>query len=116
MIEILNYERVSKNKVIGYADIKIPPMQTPSMIIRRIAHLQSGDRAWFNLPNFSRDKLTGEKEYLPFWQFELGPHNGQLLESLTKLVEKYCLDHKIAQIESLSFGGASFDTNAELPF
>lgn len=116
MIEILNYERVNKNKVIGYVDIALPPMSTPRMIIRKIAHFQSGDRKWFNLASFSRESGGKENKYFKFWQFELEVYNGQLLEKLHEPVKQYCLENKIAEIESLNFQSQNFDVNTDLPF
>ena len=117
MIEILNYERAAKNKVIGYVDILVPAMMVPKMIIRRIAHLQSGDRKWFNLPTFSKEKEDGTAQYLRYWQFELDAHNGQLLEKLGDKVKEYCMENKIADIEPLSFQTThSFSAEEELPF
>lgn len=117
MIEILNYERATKNKVIGYVDILIPPMTIPKMIIRRIAHLQSGDRKWFNLPTFTKDKGDGSQQYLRYWQFELDAHNGQLLEKLGDRVKDFCYENKIPDIEPLNFQTTqNFEPEQELPF
>lgn len=115
MIEILNYEQVNKNKVIGYVDILIPPMQVPKMIVRRIAHLQSGDKKWFNLPTFSKEKPDGTAQYYRYWQFELDAHNGQILESLGDKVKEFCLAHHIAEVEPLNFNSGLSDLT-ELPF
>lgn len=117
MIEIVNYERVCKNKVIGYVDVVIPAMMVPKMIIRRIAHLQSGDKKWFNLPTFKSEKEDGSFQYHRYWQFELEAHNGQFLEALQEQVKKFCLENKIADIEPLQFvTPENFNSNIELPF
>lgn len=117
MVEIINYERVCKNKVIGYVDILIPTMTIPKMIIRRIAHLQSGERKWFNLPSFQREKGDGSSQYLRYWQFELDAHNGHLLEVVGDKVKEYCLENKIADVEPLSFDAPpDFSESKELPF
>jgi hypothetical protein len=114
MIEILHYERANKNKIIGFVDIKFPKWN--NMIIRKIAHLQSGDRRWFNLPTFSREKLDGTPEYLKYWHFELEVHNGQLLEQLPALVKSFCEKHGIEEHAAVNFD-APLDTTAdELPF
>ena len=101
MIIVLHYEKANKNKVIGYVDIKVPKWN--NMIIRKIAHVQSGDRKWFNFPSFSRDRADGSKEYLKYWQFELESHNGQLLESLADKVKEYCDKHNIRDSAPLEF-------------
>lgn len=101
MIEVIYYERVNRNKTIGLVDIKIPKWN--NMIIRKIAHMQSGDRKWFNLPTFQRTKLDSSVEYLKYWQFELEVHNGQLLEELPQKVKDYCEKHNIQEVQKLSF-------------
>jgi hypothetical protein len=117
MIEILNYEPLGKNKVIGYVDILIPAMNVPKMIIRRIAHLQSGEKKWFNLPSYVKDKPNGEKQYIRYWQFEFDAHNGQLLDKLTERVAAYCHENKIAEIQPVSFAPShNFSQQEELPF
>lgn len=103
MIEIINYQRENKNKIIGYADIILPAMQIPRSILRRIAHLKSGDREWFNMPNFSKQKDDGSYQYLKYWQFETEVYNGQLMESLHPLVKEFCLKNKIEEIVPLDF-------------
>jgi hypothetical protein len=116
MIEILNYERVNKNKVIGYVDIILPPMQMPKTIIRRIAHLQNGGKKWFNLPSFSKDSSSGEVKYAKYWQFETEVHNGQMLEKLQDLVNKFCTENKIPEIETLNYKSTRVDFPDDLPF
>ena len=111
MIEILRYERANKNKIIGYVDIKIPKW---GMIIRKIAHFQSGDKRWFNLPTFFRENKDGSPNYLRYWELEQQAHNGQLLESLHDKVKQYCLENKIAEIEPVDFSKPMVE--ADLPF
>ena len=68
MIEVLHYERANKNKTIGYVDIKLPKV---GIIIRKIAHLQDGDKKWFNLPQKEVFKSGSEKkDYYPVVIFE----------------------------------------------
>lgn len=92
MIEIINYERVNKNKIIGYVDIKLPKI---NLVIRRIAHLQNGDKTWFNFPNFKKEKSDGTFQYIPYCQFEQTAHNTQLFDHISTLVKKYCEENKI---------------------
>jgi hypothetical protein len=101
MIEVLHYERINKNKIIGYVDVKFPKWN--NMIIRKIAHLESEGKRWFNLPSFPRQKADGTLEYLRYWQFELDVHTAQLLEKLSDKVKEYCLKNKIQEIEPLNF-------------
>jgi hypothetical protein len=102
MIEVLHYEKANKNKIIGFVDIKVT-IDKLTMIIRKIAHFQNGNRKWFNLPTFTRDKIDGAKYYLKYWQFELEVHNGQLLELLHEKVKEYCTKNNIQEIEPLNF-------------
>lgn len=103
MIEILNYEAVNKNKIIGYVDILIPEMPMPRTIIRRVPHFQSGENRWFSLPTFTREKLDGTHEYLRYWQFEIEIYNSQLLGSLSEQVKEFCKNKNIKEIEPLKF-------------
>ena len=64
MVEVLHYETVNKNKTIGFVDIKVPILKPVCLIFRKIAHVQSGDRRWFNLASFSRDNPDGTPNYL----------------------------------------------------
>ena len=101
MIEIINYERVNKNKIIGYVDIKLPKWN--SMIIRRIAHFQGdGGKRWFSLPSFGKEHPDGKVSYIKYWQFETEAHNGQLMEMIETKVKDYCQENKIAEIEPLN--------------
>lgn len=105
-IEVINYEKANKNKVIGYVDIEIPKW---GMVIRRIAHLQSGDKKWFNLPCFPRSQADGTQKYFRYWELKLEAHNGDLMAQLSDKVKEYCEKNKIDQQESVSF-------EEELPF
>jgi len=103
--------------VIGYLDIKVK-IDKLTMIIRKISHLQSGDRRWFNLPTFCREKADGTPNYLKYWQFELEVHNGQLMEALSDKVKEYCQLHNIEEIQPLSFesSAVTFESFAEVIF
>ncbi len=63
MVEIVNYEPVNKNKTIGYVDIKIPILKPTTLLFRRIAHLQSGDKKWFNFPGKEYESEGKKKFY-----------------------------------------------------
>ncbi len=106
MIEVINYQRENRNKVIGYVDIKL----WDKIVVRRIAHLQSGDRRWFNLATFPRKKEDGTSDYKKYFEFSTEVHNSQLLDSLSEKVKEFCEKHNIPEIEPLSFTTA-FDIN-----
>lgn len=110
MIEIINYERVNDGKKIGYVDIYLPKRKE---YISRIAHFQSGDRRWFNLPCYQKKFSDGTVKYYPIWRMDPDTHNNDLLEALSDPVKIYCLEHKIAEIEPLNLS-ASFD--GDMPF
>ena len=114
MIEVIHYERANRGKVIGYVDIRLPAWK---IIIRKIAHVQ-GDNSnrWFDLPSFQREKADGSQTYLKFWEFETEIYNSQLLSLLAEKVKEYCMEHKIADIEPISFDIPPIDFEKELPF
>lgn len=115
MVEILHYETANKNKVIGYVDIKVPINRPTILIFRRIAHIQSGDRRWFNLPNFQRTKPDGEAEYMKYYEFHTQVFNGQLTEGLNEHVKAYCHMNGIAEIQNMDFKSMPTSMD-ELPF
>jgi hypothetical protein len=116
MIEIINYSRVTdRDSIIGYVSIRLPRMVMPQTIIRRIPHFQKGERRWFGLPSFTETTETG-KNYPRFWEFENQIHNSELLEKLSELVKSYCLENKIADVESISFEPAPQDLADMMPF
>jgi len=94
MVEIIHYETSSKNKTIGHVDIKIPILKPTVLILRRIAHLQSGEKKWFNYPSFQREK-DGFTNYIKYYQFETDIHNAKLLECLHEKVNAYCKQNGI---------------------
>lgn len=103
MVEILHYESANKNKTIGYVDVRVPILKPTVMIFRKIAHVQSGDRKWFNLPSFSREKSTGEPNYLKYCEFETQIYNGQLLEAMSEKVKEFCRINGIEEVEPMNF-------------
>jgi len=116
MIEILHYEQANKNKVIGFADIKVPILQPVNFIFRKIAHLQNGERKWFNLPTFSRDKPDGSPNFMKYAQFETEVFNVQLMEALHERVKEFCQKNNIKEIEPLNFDNTSIISSDQLPF
>lgn len=115
MVEILHYENANKNKTIGYVDIRVPIAKPTVLIFRKIAHLQSGDRRWFNLPSFSRDLESGAPNYHRYCEFETQVNNMSLLEGLTDKVKEFCKKNGIEAVQPLDFD--TFPENLEeLPF
>lgn len=106
MIKVLHYERVNKNKIIGYVDVEVN-INGVSHILRRINHIQHLEKKWFNFSTFKREHTDGKVEYLPFHELGIKVHNTKLLEALHEAVEKYCLENKIASIPPLNLGGES---------
>jgi len=92
MIEILHYEKVKKNKVIGYVDIKLPKL---NIIVRKIAHLQDADKRWFNFASSPRETGKEKQEYFHYFEFVNPKHNIELFKALHEPVKKYCLDNHI---------------------
>jgi hypothetical protein len=110
MIEILNYEKANKNKIIGYVDVRVPKL---GMVIRKIAHLQSDQKKWFNFPTFSKEQPDGKVRYSSYCQFDLEAHNSQFFEILSEKVKEYCAKHDIKEPEPLDLSGAYA---GDLPF
>lgn len=117
MVEVIHYETANRNKTIGYMDIRVPIIKPTVVVLRKIAHVQSGDRKWFNYPSFSRGK-DGQQQFLKFFEFETQIYNGQLLESLSDKVKKYCKENGIEQTEPMDFDFFPEDSKEknELPF
>jgi hypothetical protein len=97
MVEILHYELVPnpRNKTIGYADIKVQITKPTEFILRRIAHVQSGERKWFSYPSFAREAL-GAPHYYKFFEFENQDFNKHLLSSLAEPVKNFCRQKEIS--------------------
>jgi hypothetical protein len=114
MVEVIHYETANKNKTIGYVDIRVPIMKPTVLVLRKIAHVQSGDRRWFNYPSFSRE-INGQPSFFKFFEFETQIYNGQLLESLSDNVKDYCKRNGIEGLEPMNFDTFPESTN-ELPF
>ncbi len=114
MVEIIHYETANKNKAIGYVDVRVPITKPTVMIFRKIAHIQSGEKRWFNLPTFSRE-LGGKTSYMKHAQFETEAYNAKLLEALTEKVKEYCKQHGI-QIDNQQINLDLFPEFEEVPF
>lgn len=85
-IQILNYEKVNKNKVIGYVDIRIPKW---GVTLRRIAHLQSGDKSWFNFPMFSQEQANDKLKFTPYISFDQPMHSSEFFKTISDLVDDF---------------------------
>lgn len=85
MVEILYYEKSSKNKTIGYVDAKVQIERPCVLILRKIPHLKNENREWFNLPAFMRNE-----SYLKYWEFENSAFNRSLMEALPEKVTAFC--------------------------
>ena len=117
MVEVLYYEAANKNKTIGYVDVRVPILKPTVLIFRRISHIQSGDRRWFNLSTFSRDNPDGSPNYLKFCEFETQAYNSQLLESLSEKVKEYCAMNGIKELEPMNFNDfPASSSDEQLPF
>ncbi len=114
MIEILHYEPVNKNKLIGYVDIRVT-IHGVGQIYRKINHLADGEKKWFNVPSFKRDVNDPQGTYEAFYEFDKKIHTNQLLEALHEPVKQYCLKNKIAEIKPLDLSGPIQDFGT-LPF
>lgn len=102
MVEVIYYEQVNKNKTIGYVDVRVPILKPTVMIFRKIAHIQSADRKWFNLSSFSRDK-EGEPIYLRYAEFETQRYNTQILEVINTKVKEFFNKKEIQKMEPMNF-------------
>ncbi len=100
MVEILNYEKVNRNKTIGYVDIKVPILKPTTLIFRKIAHLQSGDKKWFNFPSFQKEQ-NGAVTYTKYYQFEAQEYNPKLLSRLQDKVAEFCEKHGINEVQEM---------------
>ncbi len=114
MIEILHYEPVNKNKLIGYVDIRVA-INGVSFIFRKINHLADGEKKWFNFPTFKRDVNDPKAEYLPFYELDKKIHGTQLLNALHDPVKEFCMKNKIEEIANLDLGKQVEDFGV-LPF
>lgn len=116
MVEIIHYEQANHNKTIGYVDIRVPILKPTVMIFRKIAHVQSGDRRWFNLSSFSREKQDGSKIYLKHAELEIQAYNTQLMESLNDKVKEFCKKNGIESLQPMNFEEFPTSSSHDLPF
>lgn len=116
MVEILRYENANNNKTIGYVDIRVPITKPTILIFRKVSHVQSGDRRWFNMPSFSRDGKDGSKVYHKFCEFETQVNNAALMESLGEKVKEFCKKNGIEAVQPMNFDEFPPTSMDELPF
>ncbi len=116
MVEILHYEKVTnKNKTIGYVDIKLQILKPTTIILRKVSHVQSGEKKWFNMAAFPRE-ASNKLEYFKYFQFEEDEYNKKLLSSLQLKVDEFCKKHNLYQ-EQETLGFPSFiATEEDIPF
>jgi hypothetical protein len=86
MLQILKYEPVSKGVCIGYVDVKI---DTWGIIVRRIAHLEKGEKRWFNFPQFSMPGADLKPKYVRYVDFDKAELNTRFFDALKKAVAAY---------------------------
>lgn len=86
MIQIVKYEKFIKKKIVGYVDIRLDNF---GIIIRRIAHLSTGEKRWFNFPAYSIPREQGGFDFIPYVQFESNGNNGDFFKRLGRLVDEY---------------------------
>lgn len=116
MVEVIYYEQANKNKTIGYVDVRVPILKPTVIIFRKIAHVQSGDRRWFNLSTFSRDNPDGSPNYLKHAEFETQVYNNQLLEAMSEKVKEYCRQHGVEEVQPMNFDSFPMPDDSQLPF
>jgi hypothetical protein len=112
-IEILNYEKFSKDnsKIIGFVDIRIPKLC--DLEIYHIAHMQNASKRWFNWPTFKKDSLDGIL-YHPYAKFKCSAHNDEILALLSEPVKQFCERNGIFITQQPK--PIEFPNDDELPF
>lgn len=85
-IIILKYEKVSKNKTIGYVDVLLPKL---GIEIRRISHLENEGKQWFNFPFYKEESPTGEHTYNNYLKFSNESHQKKFFELLSSTLKEY---------------------------
>ncbi len=113
MVEIIHYEKSSKNKTIGYVDLKIPILKPTTIILRKVCHLANDNKKWFSCPAFARE-THGTTNYFKYFQFETEIYNTKLLESLHDRVKEFCKVHGINEEPQLGFD--AFEKEEVIPF
>lgn len=114
-MEIIYYEKAEKNKTVGYVDLRIPIVRPAVLILRKLPHLGSGNKRWFNLASFNRPKSDGSNNYLKYAEFENQMANSYLLENMSEKVKVYCEKHGIREMEEINFDEFP-KASEELPF
>jgi hypothetical protein len=90
MIEVLKYEKITKNKLIGYVDIKIPKW---GVIIRHISHYESNGKRWFNFPSYTVPQEDGKYKFIPTFEWEAKTTNEMFMKKLYESVDEYIKIH-----------------------
>lgn len=115
MIEITNYEVVEKNKVIGYADVKMTISKPTTIILRRISHLSNNGKKWVNLPCFSKPNDKGGLDFHRYMEFSDESLNKKLIEMLSEEIKKYMELNNIDE-KKLPPVASQFEYEANIPF
>ncbi len=117
MIEIINYEPVDKNKVIGYADVNITFKNPVTLTFRRISHLSNNGKKWINLPCFSKPNTNGGLEFHRYMEITDQSRNVKLMEMLSEEIKKYMELNRIEESrEDKLSKPVFFNYNETLPF
>lgn len=109
MIEILSYKPTNHGKKIGFVEVYVPKL---GLVLRHLAHLQSGDRRWVNYPTYSEED-GDKKQFLPYFSFKQNTYNNDFLEQVNIELQKYFDKHGIVPPEPLDLSGPEID---ECPF
>ena len=97
MIEIINYEKAEKNKVIGYVDVKVTISKPTTFILRKIAHLESQDKKWMNFPSYPKEQVDGTPKYYRYAEFNEQALNTSFLNLLAEELKKYLEKEKVEE-------------------
>jgi|SRR5882672_9254975 len=111
MVEITNFERADKKNVKGYFDIKVEIVKPATLIIKRIAYLNNGNKKWYSLPCFTRDAKVEKPQFERYFEFETQSFNTHLLDGLAKQANEYINAH----MDSFDFS-KQLEENEPLPF
>lgn len=86
MIEITNYEPVEKGHTTGILDIYLKKMD---MHMRGIRVVEKEGSRWFNPPVRCEELPSGEKKWIPYFEFESIDTKKRFNESLEKSFDQY---------------------------
>ena len=85
----MNYEVVEKNKVIGYADVKMTFTKPTTLVFRRVSHLSNNGKKWVNLPCFSKPNSNGGVDFHRYIEFSDQSLNQKLMDIVSEEIKKY---------------------------